>query len=48
MFFFPVALQGTISETTGTFLYLVNLTTLLFFPSATVLTLTSITPGEMA
>nr|XP_046219947.1 diacylglycerol O-acyltransferase 1a [Oncorhynchus gorbuscha] len=35
---------GTISETTGTFLYLVNLTTLLFFPSATVLTLTSITP----
>uniref|UniRef100_A0AAZ3QBE1 O-acyltransferase n=1 Tax=Oncorhynchus tshawytscha TaxID=74940 RepID=A0AAZ3QBE1_ONCTS len=42
--FFPVALQGTISETTGTFLYLVNLTTLLFFPSATVLTLTSITP----
>ncbi|XP_036826629.1 diacylglycerol O-acyltransferase 1a isoform X2 [Oncorhynchus mykiss] len=35
---------GTISETTGTFLYLVNLTTLLFFPSATVLMLTSITP----
>ncbi|CAB1350816.1 unnamed protein product [Coregonus sp. 'balchen'] len=35
---------GTISETTGTFLYLVNLTTLLFFPSATVLTLTSMTP----
>uniref|UniRef100_A0A674EJT3 diacylglycerol O-acyltransferase n=1 Tax=Salmo trutta TaxID=8032 RepID=A0A674EJT3_SALTR len=42
--FFSVALQGTISETTGTFLYLVNLTTLLFFPSATVLMLTSITP----
>uniref|UniRef100_A0A8C7QNS4 O-acyltransferase n=1 Tax=Oncorhynchus mykiss TaxID=8022 RepID=A0A8C7QNS4_ONCMY len=33
-----------IIETTGTFLYLVNLTTLLFFPSATVLMLTSITP----
>uniref|UniRef100_A0A4W5MZG3 O-acyltransferase n=1 Tax=Hucho hucho TaxID=62062 RepID=A0A4W5MZG3_9TELE len=44
MFFISVTLQGTISETTGTFLYLVNLTTLLFFPSATVLTLTSITP----
>uniref|UniRef100_A0A4W5QN14 O-acyltransferase n=1 Tax=Hucho hucho TaxID=62062 RepID=A0A4W5QN14_9TELE len=36
---------GTISETTGTFLYLVNLTTLLCFPSATVLTLTSMTPA---
>uniref|UniRef100_A0A674E0U4 O-acyltransferase n=1 Tax=Salmo trutta TaxID=8032 RepID=A0A674E0U4_SALTR len=32
-------------ETTGTFLYLVNLTTLLCFPSATVLTLTSMTPA---
>ncbi|XP_055733207.1 diacylglycerol O-acyltransferase 1-like isoform X2 [Salvelinus fontinalis] len=36
---------GTISETTGTFLYLANLTTLLCFPSATVLTLTSMTPA---
>ncbi|XP_034150589.1 diacylglycerol O-acyltransferase 1a isoform X2 [Esox lucius] len=36
---------GTISETTGTFLHFVNLTTLLCFPSATVLTLTSMTPG---
>uniref|UniRef100_A0A6Q2X8B7 O-acyltransferase n=1 Tax=Esox lucius TaxID=8010 RepID=A0A6Q2X8B7_ESOLU len=35
---------GTISETTGTFLHFVNLTTLLCFPSATVLTLTSMTP----
>ncbi|XP_071224956.1 diacylglycerol O-acyltransferase 1-like isoform X2 [Salvelinus alpinus] len=37
--------MGTISETTGTFLYLINLTTLLCFPSATVLTLTSMTPA---
>ncbi|CAB1320490.1 unnamed protein product, partial [Coregonus sp. 'balchen'] len=36
---------GIISETTGAFLYLVNLTTLLCFPSATVLTLTSMTPA---
>uniref|UniRef100_A0A8C7PVE6 O-acyltransferase n=1 Tax=Oncorhynchus mykiss TaxID=8022 RepID=A0A8C7PVE6_ONCMY len=45
MVLIPAALQGTISETTGTFLYLVNLTTLLCFPSATVLTLTSMTPA---
>ncbi|KAL0961927.1 hypothetical protein UPYG_G00333470 [Umbra pygmaea] len=35
---------GKISETTGTFIHFVNLTTLLGFPSATVLTLTSMTP----
>uniref|UniRef100_A0A8C7PUB1 O-acyltransferase n=1 Tax=Oncorhynchus mykiss TaxID=8022 RepID=A0A8C7PUB1_ONCMY len=40
-----IIVVGTISETTGTFLYLVNLTTLLCFPSATVLTLTSMTPA---
>uniref|UniRef100_A0AAX7VPT0 O-acyltransferase n=1 Tax=Astatotilapia calliptera TaxID=8154 RepID=A0AAX7VPT0_ASTCA len=35
---------GTISETTGLILHLFNLTSLLIFPSASVLTVTSITP----
>ncbi|KAK3511846.1 hypothetical protein QTP70_025975, partial [Hemibagrus guttatus] len=36
--------MGRISESTGTFLYCVNLIAVLCFPSATVLTLTSMTP----
>uniref|UniRef100_A0A3Q4HFL3 O-acyltransferase n=1 Tax=Neolamprologus brichardi TaxID=32507 RepID=A0A3Q4HFL3_NEOBR len=35
---------GTISETTGLILHLFNLTSLLIFPSASILTVTSITP----
>ncbi|XP_057211138.1 diacylglycerol O-acyltransferase 1a [Triplophysa rosa] len=35
---------GTISESTGTFLHCINLTVILCFPAATVLTLTSVTP----
>uniref|UniRef100_A0A669C9M4 O-acyltransferase n=1 Tax=Oreochromis niloticus TaxID=8128 RepID=A0A669C9M4_ORENI len=35
---------GTISETTGMILHLFNLTSLLIFPSASILTVTSITP----
>lgn len=38
-------MQGTISESTGTFLHCINLSTILCFPAATVLTLTSMTPG---
>ncbi|XP_029299645.1 diacylglycerol O-acyltransferase 1a isoform X2 [Cottoperca gobio] len=36
---------GTISQTTGMILHIINLTSMLIFPSATVLTLTSMTPG---
>ncbi|KAL2080260.1 hypothetical protein ACEWY4_024053 [Coilia grayii] len=35
---------GTISEGTGTFLYIINLAAVLIFPSATVLSVTSMTP----
>ncbi|KAG7240957.1 hypothetical protein INR49_026135 [Caranx melampygus] len=36
---------GTISQTTGVILHILNLTSMLIFPSATVLTVTSMTPG---
>ncbi|XP_061615888.1 diacylglycerol O-acyltransferase 1-like isoform X1 [Phyllopteryx taeniolatus] len=35
---------GTVSETTGLIIHIFNLTSLLIFPSATVLTVTSVTP----
>lgn len=37
--------QGTISETTGLILHIFNLASLLIFPSTTVLTVPSMTPG---
>lgn len=43
MFFFFS--QGTISETTGLILHSLNLTILLIFPTALILSVTSITPG---
>uniref|UniRef100_A0AAY4D987 O-acyltransferase n=1 Tax=Denticeps clupeoides TaxID=299321 RepID=A0AAY4D987_9TELE len=42
-FFFFFFLPGTISEATGTFLYFINLSVILCFPAATVLTVTSMT-----
>uniref|UniRef100_A0A3B4XD47 O-acyltransferase n=1 Tax=Seriola lalandi dorsalis TaxID=1841481 RepID=A0A3B4XD47_SERLL len=42
--FFFYSIKGTISKTTGLILHILNLTSMLIFPSATVLTVTSMTP----
>lgn len=46
-YIFVTCFQGRISESAGTFLYCINLMAVLCFPSATVHTLTSMTPGTV-